>query len=163
MHERTPHERCVLQWHRRDCSPCHDFRCQSNGLGDPRSHEARSLSQPRICNDSNVLSWMTQSGLVLLATDGSSMDQDHESDQTHLRSTGLRVLQGLRPRRRLPRRPRNVGCTAPCRGHARPECNEDTALSSGMELVLSSTKTCSSQRTFFSRLSTRCRSSCSRA
>ena len=31
-HERTPHERCLLRWHRRDCSPCHDFRRQSNCL-----------------------------------------------------------------------------------------------------------------------------------
>ena len=32
QHERTPHERCLLRWHRRDCSPCHDFRRQSNCL-----------------------------------------------------------------------------------------------------------------------------------
>ena len=32
QHERTPHERCLLRWHRRDCSPCHGFRRQSNGL-----------------------------------------------------------------------------------------------------------------------------------
>ena len=32
QHEGTPHERCLLRWHRRDCSPCHDFRRQSNCL-----------------------------------------------------------------------------------------------------------------------------------
>ena len=32
LHERTPHECCLLRWHRRDCSPCHGFRRQSNGL-----------------------------------------------------------------------------------------------------------------------------------
>ena len=32
MHERTPHECCLLRWHRRDCSPCHGFSRQSNGL-----------------------------------------------------------------------------------------------------------------------------------
>ena len=32
QHERTSHERCLLRWHRRDCSPCNDFRRQSNCL-----------------------------------------------------------------------------------------------------------------------------------
>ena len=32
QHERTPHERCLFQWHCRDCSPCHGLRCQSDCL-----------------------------------------------------------------------------------------------------------------------------------
>ena len=79
----------------------------------------RLLSHPRICNKLNYLSQFAWSGLILLPICWISRDQEHErnQDQTHHRSRGLRVLQGLRPRRCLPSRQRHVGSTAPHRRH----------------------------------------------
>ena len=79
----------------------------------------RLLSRPRICNKLNSLSQFAWPGLILLSICWISGDQEHErnKDQTHHRSRGLRVLQGLRPGRCLPSRQRHVGSTAPHRRH----------------------------------------------
>ena len=90
----------------------------------------RPLSHPRICNELNYLSRLARTGLDLIPIRKYSRDTEHEreQDQTHHRTRGLRVLQGLRPRRRLPCSQRHVGSTAPRRGQLCADSKKDEVL-----------------------------------
>ena len=90
----------------------------------------RPLSHPRICNELNYLSQLARTGLDLIPIRKYSRDTEHEreQDQTHHRTRGLRVLQGLRPRRRLPCSQRHVGSTAPRRGQLCADSKKDEVL-----------------------------------
>ena len=95
-----------------------------------RSWGRQPLSQPMICNELNYLSRLAQTGLDLIPIRKYSRDTEHEreQDQTHHRTRGLRVLQGLRPRRRLPCGARHVGSTAPRRGQLSADSPKDEIL-----------------------------------
>ena len=89
----------------------------------------RPLSQPRVCNELNYLSRLAQTGLDVIPIRKFSSDEEHEGeqDQTHHRTRGLRVLQGLRPRGRLPCS-QSMGSTAPRRGQLCADSKKDEVL-----------------------------------
>ena len=101
-------------------SDAHRAGAGPGGVCSPVLKDAKhqALSDPRFCNALNLLSRITQMGLDLLPIPKESSDAEHESDKTHRRPAGLRVLQGLRPRRRLPRSQRHVGSQGTRRGQA---------------------------------------------
>ena len=49
----------------------------------------QALSDPRFCDELNLLSRITQMGLGLLPIPKESSDAEHESDKTHRRPAGL--------------------------------------------------------------------------